>query len=128
MGKLIVNVDITLDGVMHAPGRPDEDTRCANAPMPTHSQLGQPYASRSRRQRNCCLWYNRVVAFKRISMRPQWLGAVLLARHEQALEQGLGPALTLLEHEYRLLVLSWSQTWRASRIGPWRSNNELRTK
>ena len=27
MGKLIVNMSLTLDGVMHAPGRPDEDTR-----------------------------------------------------------------------------------------------------
>ena len=27
MGKLIVNMSLTLDGVMQAPGRPDEDTR-----------------------------------------------------------------------------------------------------
>lgn len=27
MGKVIVNISLTLDGVMQAPGRPDEDTR-----------------------------------------------------------------------------------------------------
>ncbi len=27
MGKIIVNMSLTLDGVMQAPGRPDEDTR-----------------------------------------------------------------------------------------------------
>ena len=27
MGRIIVNVNVTLDGVMQAPGRPDEDTR-----------------------------------------------------------------------------------------------------
>jgi hypothetical protein len=27
MGRLIANMDLTLDGVMHAPGRADEDTR-----------------------------------------------------------------------------------------------------
>src|SRR5262245_8615314 len=27
MGKVVVNLSLTLDGVMQAPGRPDEDTR-----------------------------------------------------------------------------------------------------
>src|ERR1700755_2723533 len=27
MSKIVVNINLTLDGVMQAPGRPDEDTR-----------------------------------------------------------------------------------------------------
>jgi dihydrofolate reductase len=39
MGKVVVNISLTLDGVMQAPGRPDEDTRGAFQ----HGGWGAPY-------------------------------------------------------------------------------------
>ncbi len=39
MGKLLVNISLTLDGVMQAPGRPDEDTRGGFK----HGGWAQPY-------------------------------------------------------------------------------------
>ena len=40
MGRLVVFMNVTLDGVMQAPGRPDEDTRGGFA----HGGWGAPYA------------------------------------------------------------------------------------
>ena len=39
MGRIILNTNLTLDGVMQAPGRPDEDTRDGF----THGGWAQPY-------------------------------------------------------------------------------------